>query len=588
MLLDNNYLIAKSDNSFECPEIQQSFSPCFSSVGIIAGKGDNGIGALVLHYNRETRTLFQKLVDCSLPYNATASDYTQLVCGENKLKLSFFNKNAFTLQINGEEPVSIFREADPFTEKLWYEEISQTGIRIRGYSKNIDGRDPDAFVPFCICVKVCKGYLFADDRAICIRPETGEILLHAVFECLEFDIAEMEAMLNAAPDNADDAAEATKKWILSLLPAFSLNVPDPTQANKLKFSVMGLLFNLTIAEGNLKYHVSAFPNRGTYPTHFLWDTCFQNLAYERFSISLAKDLLLQNIDLQRSDGKYEQFLCSTWARPHDTQPALIGWAALRLAKKSGDMALMKQALVSLERNNNWWLTQRITPCGLIYTLGGLETGQDNSPRFDHGPTIAADMNAYLLHQINTCAELAAMLGDDAKARFWNDRASSFGDIIRDILYDPADKIFYDRRLDTCEQVKVLSPSGLLPLWAGNVLSDEEAKSAIRNNLLNPGSMFGLVPFPSVAYCDKTYQPEEWWRGPTWMPIAFLMLECLDKYGFVNEKHEAALRLYQIIASDDGVHELFDSQTGKGMGAAQQGWTCAIFIELIAMLFSEDR
>ena len=73
-----------------------------------------------------------------------------------------------------------------------------------------------------------------------------------------------------------------------------------------------------------------------------------------------------------------------------------------------------------------------------------------------------------------------------------------------------------------------------------------------------------------------------------MPIAFLMLECLDKYGFVNEKHEAALRLYQIIASDDGVHELFDSQTGKGMGAAQQGWTCAIFIELIAMLFSEDR
>lgn len=587
MLLDKKSLIARTGNPFECNEIQQSYSPCFSSVGILTSSGETGLGALVLHYNRYTRTLFQKLVDYPLPYNAIASDYSQLVCGENALKLSFFAKNAFTLQIEGNETAAVFCDADTFTEKLWYEAESPAGIRILGYSKNGDDRDPDAVVPFCVCIKVCKGSLFTDSGTVYVQPENGDILIHTVIACLEFDICDMTAVLDNAPENADVAAAATRDWILSLVPDLSLNVPEQAQFDKLRFSVMGLLFNLTKAEGNLKNHISSFPSRGTYPTHFLWDTCFQNLAYERFSLALAEDMLLQNIELQRSDGKYEQFLCSTWARPHETQPALIGWAALRIAKRSGNTDFLRKTLSSIESNNRWWLTQRIAPCGLIYSLSGLETGQDNSPRFDNGPTIAADMNAYLLNQMYACVELAELLGKKEKACFWRNKAAAFGTRIKEVLYDPADKIFYDRRIDNNDQVKVLSPSGLLPLWAGNVLSVEEAKNAIRKNLLDPDSMFGNVPFPSVAYCDPSYQPDEWWRGPTWMPIAFLMLECLEKYGFIREKREATLRLYHVIAADDGVHELFDSKTGKGMGAAQQGWTCAIFIELIDMLFCKD-
>ena len=587
MLLDRRNLFTYDHKPYECAEVQQSFSPCFSSIGILAKTGDTGLGALVLHYNRATRTLFHNVVECTLPYNSAASDFSQLVCGDGALKLSFFDKNAFTLQIRGRETVSIFCKADAFTNKCWYEDESPGGIVIHGYSKNADARDPDESVPFCIYVKVCKGYLFTKNGNIYLNPENGQILFHAVTACLEIDEDLMEATLRKAPPDADTAAAITVDWAKSLVSEFTLQVPDATQTEKLRFSVLGLLFNLTCAEGNLKRHISAFPSRGTYPTHFLWDTCFQNLAYERFSVSLAKDLLLQNVSMQRSDGKFEQFLCSTWSRPHDSQPPLIGWAALRIAQKTGDQSFIKTVLPSLEKNNQWWLTNRITDCGLIYTLGGLETGQDNSPRFDYGPTIAADMNAYLLHQMHACAALAGMIGDIGKARFWQKKAAQFAARIRQILYDPVDLVFYDRRLDTGENVRVLSPSGLLPLWAGDVLPLKEAKAAIQRTLLNEDRMFGKVPFPSVAYCDPTYRADDWWRGPTWMPIAYLMLECLAKYGFHKEKQIAAERLYAVIAADDDVHELFDSATGKGLGAAQQGWTCAIFIELLAMLYQNE-
>ena len=102
---------------------------------------------------------------------------------------------------------------------------------------------------------------------------------------------------------------------------------------------------------------------------------------------------------------------------------------------------------------------------------------------------------------------------------------------------------------------------------------------IEDYLLNERYFFGKVPFPSVAYCEETYDPAHWWRGPTWMPVAWLMLETLETYGYRKERALAATRLYEILKTDGALHELFDSRTGEGLGCAEQGWTAAIFIRL---------
>ncbi len=74
-----------------------------------------------------------------------------------------------------------------------------------------------------------------------------------------------------------------------------------------------------------------------------------------------------------------------------------------------------------------------------------------------------------------------------------------------------------------------------------------------------------------------------WRGPTWLPMAWMMLEVLEKYGYEDEYISAATRLYDMIIADGELSELFNSQTGEGLGVPRQGWTAAIFLKFKAVL-----
>ena len=58
-----------------------------------------------------------------------------------------------------------------------------------------------------------------------------------------------------------------------------------------------------------------------------------------------------------------------------------------------------------------------------------------------------------------------------------------------------------------------------------------------------------------------------------------MLETLRKYGYNAEADEAGNRLLAVIEKDKKMRELFNSQTGEGLGSEEQGWTCAIFAAL---------
>lgn len=305
---------------------------------------------------------------------------------------------------------------------------------------------------------------------------------------------------------------------------------------------------------------------------------------------LAKDSLLLFAKCQRVDGKYEQFLCSTWSRPHEAQPALVGWAVMRIIEKSGekDMDFMKTMFSSLERNNNWWLNQRMTRYGVIYCPHGLETGQDDSPRFDHGPVLAVDMNSYVLSQMRATAELARILCIDHAAEKWDQKADLLAENMVKVLYDSEQNMFFDADPAAGKRQALWSASGFLPLWAGVDIGREKALDMIKTHMLDENRFFGKVPFPCIAYDQEAYQPEKWWRGPVWMSLAWLMVEIMEKYGFTAEHEKVCRTYYEMILKDGHLRELFNSKTGEGLGAYDQGWTAAIFVKLNKMLHSELR
>lgn len=556
-----------------------SYSPFYSNIALEIHPDEPGIGKLWLHYNRFSRVLWNRFADFSLGFNAELSTPWKLVFGnENKyLKLAFYAPDCFGIEST--EPVRLFLDADKMLLESWNEIINGINV-IKGYSRNGDARDPDASVPFALAYKTEKGTV----DGYCVYPVDGMVKMYFAFEALEFSDESITAKISAAPGTVDECGEASLEMITDCVKDLDMECSDAA-GEIISKAIHGLIFNLAKAPGKLKEHISAYPSRG-YSSHFLWDSCFQNLAYEKMSVQLAKEFLLQFAACQRADGKYEQFLCSTWGRPHFTQPALVGWAALRIAEKDGDENFRRIMLESIEKNNRWWLCNRMTGYGLISCPDGLETGQDDSPRFDKGDTLACDMNSYLLNQINCTVRLAEMLGETSKAMLWKNEAKKLSDKMTELLYCAEDNIFYDVLLSDLSPVKIVSPVSFLPFWAGITFPEVLMRSSIEKYLLSPEYLFGKIPFPSVAYNEPEYVSDGWWRGPTWMPEAWLMLETLDKTGYSAEKNEAAKRLYDMLVEDYEMHELFDSATGKGLGCLEQGWTCAIFAQLCDELHKE--
>ena len=574
-------IIINSSQNLDFSTQDSSYSPMFSIIGLEASADTNGIGRMWLHYNRATRSVCDKLFDFPLALNREKSDICGLVFEDenSSARLAFFDRDAFVFEADGIEEVPMFCEAQ---SDYWIEIENEKQIKIRGYSKNTDDRDPDEKVGFTADVKAQTGRIICSENEIKIEAENGKISLVFFFQALEIS-EEKSDKIFAKEIEFFEAKKLCEKWFADCTENFSLNVNE-TEEEIVSTAVFGLMFNAAVGQGMLSEHISAYPSRGGYPTHFIWDTYFQNLAYEKISPFLAGEFLLQIIANQRPDGKFPQFMCSTWARPHDTQPALFGWAAKRLLGIIDDRkAFIGKIVEPLERNNQWWLTQRMTKYGCIFCPSGLETGQDDSPRFDDGATLATDMNSYLLYQLKFTAEIFDEIGNRIKADLWAEKAEKLEEKIIENLYDKERNIFFDFSLTKNKKIDIVSPSSMLPLWADVKLGNNKEKEMIESYLLNPELMFGNIPFPSIAYNEPTYDTAHWWRGPTWLPIAWLMLEILQNYGYDSEYMTAVERLHGMLIKDKEMHELFNSQTGEGMGCKQQGWTCSVFIKLCEIL-----
>ncbi len=566
-------------------KMQNSFSPIYSDFGLGLDSEFAGIRSLYMHYNRSTATLWEPLLKLNgdvTEYEPYADRVTYRTVYD-KCEMAFYDIDSVFISCETQKSIALFAEKAKSLNDIWIQEKGNGFVILRGYSKNGDDRDPDKEVAVMAGLRVLTGTLSVDGCEISVSPVEGEIRLVLSFDVMNVSKEKLMERLFNAPYDIEAASQKTREWILQTIKDLNLKISDDEQSTVFLKSIITLIFNLAKAPGNLEGAISSFPNRGGYPTHFMWDSCFQNLAYEMMNLELAKDSLLQLCNNIRPDGKIPQFLCSTWGRPHDAQPALLGWAAKRVFEKESDIEFAEKIFEALEKNNTWWLTQRMTRFGVIKCADGLETGQDNSPRFDNGTVLAVDMNSYLLNQIKTTAYFARVLGYEKKAEYWDAQASALNEKMIEYLYDEDKNMFFDADADTGFKQKLLTTSGFIPLWAGVEISREKAYSMIKDWLLNPEYFFSDVPFPSVAYTESVYDPRDWWRGPTWMPEAWLMLEILEQYGFELEYKEGMEKLYNVLLNDGVLHELFNSQTGEGMGNLEQGWTAAIFMKMYSML-----
>jgi glycogen debranching enzyme len=390
----------------------------------------------------------------------------------------------------------------------------------------------------------------------------------------------IEARMPRGRDTDSNASEAASAdWLASSLADFTFEgVPRRLRAHYANAAYQ-ILSNTKSPRGQLG-RLSCFPSRGTYCAHYLWDACFTDIGVAQFNERLAEDFLVALCEVQEPDGKIPQFACATWNRPDESQPPLIAWSAWRLYERFGNKELIRDVYEPLCRFVEWWFANRDEDRdGLVEYQHALESGWDDSPRFDEGRIAGVDLNAYLNREMRLLAKMAPVLARDDEAAEWQARADAHDHLIYSRLFDREDGLFYDRLVWKNRLHKVLTPASFMPLWTGITVPHEVAHTMIARYLINPKHFFGSKPFPVVAYSDRNYKPDAWWRGPVWPNIAWAMTEILRIHGFHKEHREAVRKLAGLMAAHDEVNELYNSATGSPLGSPGLCWSDAVFMDL---------
>jgi glycogen debranching enzyme len=126
---------------------------------------------------------------------------------------------------------------------------------------------------------------------------------------------------------------------------------------------------------------------------------------------------------------------------------------------------------------------------------------------------------------------------------------------------------------------VRTPFNLFPLITGRMPPDICRR--LVDHLTNTKEFWPPFPVPSVALDDAKYDPNQMWRGPTWVNINYLIIEGLRNAGYPEVSTELRRRTLDLIGAQKDIYEYYHPVTGEKppKAAAIFGWSSAVFIDL---------
>lgn len=146
------------------------------------------------------------------------------------------------------------------------------------------------------------------------------------------------------------------------------------------------------------------------------------------------------------------------------------------------------------------------------------------------------------------------------------------------LFDAGLGLYVARDVTTGSLVRKPTISGIIPL----ILPRLGAAEAVLNTLMGPGFL-GERPFmvPSYDVRADDFEPAQYWRGPAWFNMTWLVILGLRTHGVhLSEAQRLATNL-QRLAVQHGFPEYVDPMTGAPHGTRNFSWTAALALDLLS-------
>lgn len=390
---------------------------------------------------------------------------------------------------------------------------------------------------------------------------------------------------------------------------------DTARAERLRKQAIDILEKNRRTSGEFQYTV---PSPSSYPYQWLWDSCFHAIVLSHVSLKDAKAELRSLVSHQFENGmiphmiywdKSSDLLKIDWGRDDTssvTQPPMIAYAAWQVFTRDQDIEFLREIYPKLFHYYQYLLHERDPhERHLIGLINPDESGEDNSPRFDkllglppvhtqlenfaqrlslvdENRTCKFDapfcmknffwvkdvpFNAILVENLRSLALIAGRLEHDYDMAYFDAEAGRVAAAMRELMYE--DGIFYSTHGEHYEKIQTKTWGIFAPLFAG-IPTQEEAKMLVETHL-RAGAKFD-APFgvPTVSQDEPAFDPQGFWRGPTWIATNWFIFHGLIRYGFVEDAARVLERSMQLLERS-GFREYFNPLTGEGLGASEFTW-----------------
>lgn len=353
---------------------------------------------------------------------------------------------------------------------------------------------------------------------------------------------------------------------------------------------------------------------------WLWDTAFHVFALINSigprALKKAKDQISVLALAGKEIGHIPRVVGANIIEDATQPPGILTWASLIIFNRTKDFGFLELAYSTFAANNAWYYATRASPdAEELCMWEGEDSGWDTSPRWDEGEVEAIDLNAWLYIDQRLLAKMASLIGNTTAERHWNMLAVRTHQAVNKYLWDTSSKggMYWDRRpnrhvvhdekaagyedknrnrslssdlindspqemeanMYRSEFVNVVTPA---PFWSllAHIATPSQAQH-IKGVLMTPENLMTPFRLPCVGRSEKQFDPNNYWRGPVWININWLVSIGLDCYGF----HDAASLLrnatLSAVAQDITPREYYNPLNGTGLGAENFMWTGAIYI-----------
>lgn len=338
--------------------------------------------------------------------------------------------------------------------------------------------------------------------------------------------------------------------------------------------------------GNLR---GIAPSPSTYKGVWNWDGAFHMIAASYFDKELAKnqaEILFSHMSPQ---GQLPDVIYTNGKTVTKfTKPPVIGWAVMCSDKISAGIDFLKKCRPYIIKNIQWWETYRSDGKLFFYSVSKMESGWDNTVRFDFPHKIdhcySIDLNCFMADYYLAASYICEKTGETNAAEEYLRKRSILAENINKTLYCEEKEYYCDYNFKLKRHTKRLSPASFMPLFSGIA----DAKKAESMKRLAESDKYFYKGMPTVSYNNLRYNSSKYWRGPCWLNTAYFAVRGLFNYGY----HELAMEYIENILgwcykNSESIYEYYDSKSGKGLGAKDFGWSSVFIIEMILLKYGKN-